>query len=355
MKVTCEVADLLEAVKTVLPAIPTRSPKEVLQSIKISAGDGALHLVGGNLETRVETTCKAGVESGGACLIPAKQLHQILANLPEGQVMIAADGSAVTINAQRRTARIPTQKVEDYPEPTAMVLEKLATVHGLKTAISRAMSCVAHDSTRYALGCLYIDTTQDFTVVGTDGNRIGVQGLQQPSESQQSILVPKPLAAIASRLLDDSNVQVAFDENWVQFTQGGTVLLGRIGAGRYPNWRDVLGRFKPDVETQVDAGQLLSAARHVDSLIDETDLNNAANVEIRDDKIILSPTNSAGQATAEVPIESTGKTVQLHLQARYLLSGLAGMDGLVTLGLNEKQLMLTTNDGFFLVIQALGD
>ena len=79
MKVICNRGALLEALSVVTQAVPTRTPKPVLQCIKLAAADDKLTLAATDMDIAVRySNTQVQVEQDGETLVPADKLRDIV-------------------------------------------------------------------------------------------------------------------------------------------------------------------------------------------------------------------------------------------------------------------------------------
>ena len=79
MKVICNRGALLEALTVTGNVVATRTPKPVLQCIKLSAEDNALTLSGTDLEVAIRyIDNQVQIEQAGEVLVPADKFRDIV-------------------------------------------------------------------------------------------------------------------------------------------------------------------------------------------------------------------------------------------------------------------------------------
>lgn len=250
MKFTANRESLAKAVADVMPAINIRSPKEVLQNVRIHAGaDGKAAISGTNMETTITTEAEALVSAEGTVLIPAQRLVLILKESEASSVEVEVEDSNVHITLGSSDFKLPTVNPDEYPSPKPFdelpAKVKASVLYG---ALHRTSFCCDPDSSRFALGgVLFAPDGSELHMVGTDGRRLAHVAVAFEGKWEGQAIVPQSAANAIARLLPqdgDEVVSVGANTSEIMFQCGSTTLRCRQVEGRYPNWQQVI----PNVE-----------------------------------------------------------------------------------------------------------
>jgi DNA polymerase III subunit beta len=116
MKITCNREKLLSAFQTVAAVAPARSPKPILQNVKLEAAPDKATMLATDLEVgiRYEVT-GIEVDAPGAAVLPVDRFGSILRESTDATFRIEADHESTTIRGERSQFKLPAQNPQDFP------------------------------------------------------------------------------------------------------------------------------------------------------------------------------------------------------------------------------------------------
>src|SRR3954468_7141683 len=116
MKVICNRVALLEAISVAGNAVATRTPKPVLQCVKISAADDRLTIAATDLEVAIRySDAQVQIEQPGEALLPADKLRDIVRESVDDTLAIELSGEQAIIKGQDSRFTIYTQNPREFP------------------------------------------------------------------------------------------------------------------------------------------------------------------------------------------------------------------------------------------------
>src|SRR3954464_6680522 len=161
MKVICNRGALLEALMVTGNVVATRTPKPVLQCVKLSAGDNKLTVSATDLEVAIRYgDNQVQIEQGGEILVPADKLRDIVRESVDDTLSIevstdkdGAGGTFANIRGQDSHFKIFTQKASDFPPVPDFEGEPGFEVQAglLKRLIGQTLFAAAKETQRYAI------------------------------------------------------------------------------------------------------------------------------------------------------------------------------------------------------------
>ena len=253
MKATCERDKLLHAFQMAASVAPARSPKPILQNVKLEvAKDGAI-LMGTDLEVGVRVEVPGfAIAAPGSVVLPRDRFGKILAESSDEKLDLECDGRMVLIRGQRSEFQLPSENPDEFPSVLAFEEKKYHEMPArfLHEVIRRTVYATDNESSRYALGGVLVELSANgLTAVATDGRRLARQ--EGPAKSvgghvsgdNMTIIPTKTMQLLERALADnDENLQLAARENDVLVKSGGATIYSRLVEGRFPKWRDVFPR-----------------------------------------------------------------------------------------------------------------
>jgi len=185
MKVICNRGALLEALTVTGNVVAARTPKPVLQCVKLTASDDRLTIAATDLEVAIRySDNQVQIEQGGEALLPADKFRDIVRESVDDTLSIevgndAAGGGSANANIRGQDAhfKIFPQRASDFPPVPDFEGEADFEVNGgqLKQLVGQTLFAAARESTRYAFnGVLLIAKAKKISLVSTDGRRLAM-------------------------------------------------------------------------------------------------------------------------------------------------------------------------------------
>ncbi|MEN0019941.1 MAG: DNA polymerase III subunit beta [Planctomycetota bacterium] len=357
MKVVCDRAALLEALNQVSGVVASRTPRQQLTCIKLTAETtdegGTLTLAGTDAEIALRLVMpRVDVERAGEALIPADRLRQIVsAEDHEPTLTLDADNDQCVISGSDATFKLLGYPPADFPPlPTMEAALASGTVKatfsfdvgGLRNLISRTLFATARETSRYAInGVLMNRSGKKLEFVATDGRRLALAkanlaGGSKDAEPLRCIVPTKALQQL-NKLggPDDEPIQIAVGESQVLFAIGAedttdpgrALLSSNLVEGTFPPYEDVIPKDQ-DKTVVFDRDVLSSAVRRAALLTNEESRGVRLAFDGSDKKLTLSSrAPEMGEATVEVELaEYAGDDVEIGFNPGFITDALRVID-----------------------------
>jgi DNA polymerase-3 subunit beta len=367
MKVTCDREKLLSAFQTAAAVAPTRSPKPILQSVKLEvAGDNAMVLAT-DLEIGLRVSVP-GIQSDvpGSAILPIGHFGSILRESSDATLRIETDGHGTLVRGERSEFKLPAENPDEFPAVAEFKEGKYHELpaRALRELLRRTVFATDNESSRYALGGVLLEMTADKIIaVGTDGRRLArmetpAKSVGGHSTADMQTIVPTRAVQLIERAMGDGDheVQIAARGNDVLVRSPRATLYSRLVEGRFPKWRDVFPKRDDAIRIEMVVGPLYSAVRQ--AAIVTSDESRGVDFTFDDGKLVLaSRAAQIGQSRVELPIAYSGSAVSITLDPRYLTDFLKvlDMEKTITVELKdaESAAVCSTDDGYAYVIMPL--
>src|SRR5205085_4635336 len=227
MKVICNRGALLEALTVTSNVVQARTPKPVLQCVKVVAADDRLTIGATDLEVAIRySDSQVQIEQSGETLVQADKFRDIVRESVDDTLAIDVSNDNANIRGQDSHFKIFTQIPSVLPPVPDFEGEAQFELPGglLKQLITQTLFAAAKESTRYAFnGVLLNAKAKKINLVSTDGrclaqakgdlisDKIGKDGTKA--------IIPAKALGLIDKLIDDPEESVAFQvrENQVIF------------------------------------------------------------------------------------------------------------------------------------------
>ncbi|TWT82406.1 DNA polymerase III subunit beta [Planctomycetes bacterium CA13] len=368
MKITCQRESLTSAFGLAASIAPTRSPKEILQNVKITATGGRLTLTATDLDVGIRLEVQEGVEieTEGSALLPVQRTMGILRESNDEKLTIETDDTGIRITGSRSKFRLPGSNPDEFPSVAEFHEDKyhVLPTRLFREMVKRTVFATDAESSRYALGGVLLEMEESSVIaVGTDGRRLAkMEGTGEAQGGHQttgtSTIVPTRAIQLMERALSDKDdaVDVAARANDLLLRTPRAVIYSRLVEGRYPNWRQVFPTRENAVQIDMTVGPLFAALRQAAIVTDHE--SRGIDFTFGDGTLKLeASTAEIGESQVELPIGYDGEVITLTMDNRYLADFCKVLDNessfVMEVESSSSPALLTTDDGYSYVIMPM--
>ena len=367
MKVSCDREQLLQAFQTVASVAPSRSPKPILQNVKLEAEGESVILSATDLEVGIRHSVSGvDVQSPGVVVLSVSRFGSILRESSDETLHMEADGQGTTIRGERSQFRLSAENPAEFPEVTsfqeASFLEVPARL--LRELIRRTVFATDNESSRYALGGVKLEFEENaITAIGTDGRRLAkmrgpVTTTGTPIDASQTTIVPTKAMQLIERAITpaDAEVQVTVKGNEILVHTPRATVSAVLLQGRFPDWKKVFPEQGAGVRLELAIGATNTAVRQAAIVTSEE--SRGVDFTFGDGTLVLSGRAAeVGQSRVELPINYDGEELTVTLDPRFAIDFLKVLDQEKTFTLevkdSESAAVCSTDDGYGYVIMPL--
>ncbi len=330
MKFTILQDKLLAGLQSLIGVVPTKSTFPVLANVMMEISKEKLRLSATDLEIAAVTELEAQGGKEGAITVPAKQLFEIVKQLPHSPVEIAVEENKISIKCDKSKFSLVGIAKEEFPKIPEIKKEKsfkLAAA-AFQSAVRKTMFAVSNDSSRPALcGAMFQINGDKLKVVATDGRRLALfESLITPVPQKSELLIPPKALNLVCRMLgtDDGEITVRFDESYTQYSFHNTQVFARHIEGSYPDYEKVIPWDNQKVLT-LGTEPFAAAVRRV-SVFSDT-FTSLIRISAKKDLVELtSRTADIGEAFESLHAKYGSDALEIGYNASYLLEILKNIE-----------------------------
>jgi len=334
MKVICNRGALLEALTVCGNVVASRTPKPVLQCVKLSAADDRLTVSATDLEVAIRySDNQVQIEEPGETLVPADKLRDIVRESVDDTLSIEVVADNANIRGQDSHFKIFTQRPADFPAIPDFEGEANFEIAGglLKQLIAQTLFAAAKESTRYAFnGVLLTAAAKKVNLVSTDGRRLAMAKGELISDKLAKegakAIIPAKALNLLDKLVDDpeETIGVQVRENQVIFHSPSATLTTNLVEGQFPPYDDVIPK-DCDKKMIAATADFLSAIRRAALLTTE----ESKGVRMHFSKkglVLTSRSPESGEATVNFPCKFEGADIEIGFNPSFLTDALKVVD-----------------------------
>jgi DNA polymerase-3 subunit beta len=350
---TIHTTTLAQALKTVLPAVPSRSSLPVLSNVHLRVDGTTLTLTATDLAIGIAHRVQLPTDGGfWALTVPAKTLSEIVGKLSSADVTLQADLERHTLRLTAAGFRTTINGIDadEFPSvPTARdVVDEFVSIPmaQFQAGIRSVAFCAATDDARPVLQAVRFSLEQDgYSLTAADGYRLAqYHAVRTPLVIPQYLTTPllipgATLREIAKLRGDTIRLGLTPGRNQLVALTEDTALSSRMIEGQYP---DVTRIIPAQDATRVDLNDpgVLRSAAEVVKILMANEQGTPMHLKIDGTNVTVSTAKSEiGEGEVHVTgYGHSGPAVTTAVNVAYLLELLPTLPQQYTLGTNGDKL-----------------
>jgi len=329
MKVIAQTAALQEALTLAGSIVATRTPKAVLQCIKLVAAENVLTLLATDLETgmRYQVT-SVQVEEEGEALVPANRLTGIVReSADEESLTIETDKEAVVIRGAGSRFKVFGYDPGEYPAVADFGDKGDFQVASplLAEMIGKTLFATAKAHSHYAIsGVLWEASGKKLQLVATDGHRLALAkgSLSKATTKEITAIVPPKLMALIQRLAGEGEetLEIKVGESQILVRTARAVVVSSLVQGNFPKYTDVIPK-ESTAKATINTGQIEHRIRQAALLTNEE--SRGVRLAFDAEQLTLSSrAPETGEAEVTCPVKYDGKPLEIAFNPSFLTEAL---------------------------------
>ena len=353
MKLSINREALLCNLNVVANGLPTKTPLQALNGIKISAVEGGVLLTTSKSDISIRTLVMdetLNVEESGEALVGGKIFLDVIRKIGSKDIKLETEGNLLKINGGRSHYKLTTMDVNEYPDIEFVESENTFTMGAsvLTNLIKTTVFSAAHTEKKPILtGVNFSYNNGEFKAVATDSFRLSLNKYDITLGDIPTITIPsKALTDLIKRLGDyDGDLSLTLLDNRMLVKFDNIDFQTRLLDGAYPDTSRLIASEFP-IELRFNREDLINVVDRVSIMIpsdtkDKEITYSVIMLKVSPQGVVLSSTNQViGDAKEEItPINELKETdnIVLGFSAKYFLDALRSFKG------NEVALHLTSN------------
>lgn len=366
MKLSCSRGALAAAFQTVSGVVPTRTPKPILQNVKLEATSAGAVLIGTDQEVGIRyKLTEAHIETPGEVLLPTNRIVAILREMQGDAVSLETTDSGTLIRGERAQYKLGAENPAEFPSVAEFDEQNAVSISAaaLKQMIHRTVFATDTESTRYALGGVLVEMKgESIVLAATDTRRLAVVRGQCAAagsvagENPAPVVPSKALQLIERTLTEaDTSVSLAIRSNDVLVKTANATIYSRLVEGRFPRYQDVIPASS-QISIEMVVGPFYSAVRQAQIVTSEE--SRGVDFEFSSGLMTLSSRAAEiGESKVELPIGYDGAPLVITFDPRYVADFLRVLEPEQPIRLeltdSESAAVFRTDDGYTYIVMPL--
>lgn len=325
------------ALERVQGVVDRRNAILLLSNVLLRTKGKRLHVTASDMEIAFSGEYDCQVLDEGATTLNAKQLYEVVCNLPLETVHVRTlDNDAAEITSGKAYFKLMGLSPDGYPDiprpekPTEFSIPANVMI----SMIVHTFFSIATDDSRYGLNGAFLERLPThegggIRMVSTDGHRLSMFDYSEcEPDFNEGLLFPRKGMLELKKFcdgLDSALIDVAVNQNAAVFTHGDTTLYMRMLEGDFPDYRQVIPK-STQREIVANRDTLTRSLKRIVLLANEK--THSVRVTMTDSGLTLSASNpDLGDAREDIDAEVKGGNLAIGFNAKYLLDAVGNLGG----------------------------
>jgi DNA polymerase-3 subunit beta len=251
MKFKVNSKELDNTLSKVFPAVPSKTPVQILENFFVEIKDGIMSVYGTDMEMAMKSSLNVVAEGDFQAVISARKFYDTVRALEETELHFETFGNnMIKISWEKGEFHLSYLPASDFPKIPSFPADAdegeifSFTISGedLKRAIEKTSFAISKESFRQAMmGILFEFSEEGLRFVSTDGHRlINILYKNLSVETPASYVVPGDAVNLLYKVLDEKEVKIFFSKSHASFILNDIELIVRLIDERYPDYKSVI-------------------------------------------------------------------------------------------------------------------
>jgi len=335
VKLEVEKKDLLTLLGRSQNIVEKRNTMPILVNILLEAEGDTLKVFATDLEVSLKDQIPSKVSNPGRVAVSAKNLFEIIKELPEGPVVLEKkENNWLRVTQKKSVFNLVGMSPDEYPVFPTFKTDHFVEMDSdiLSEMIEKTLYSVSSDETRYHLNGVFLEAPKQDSVlrmVATDGHRLSMVDRKTSGtdklELTSGVIVPKKGLNEIKKLLDSTSdaVELAIEGSQLIIRHDQTLLLIRLIEGKYPNYQQLVPQnLKESLRAPKET--LLSSLKRVSLLSNAK--SKGVTLSLTAGKMEIASNNpELGDAKEEIEVDYKGRDIKIGFNAKYILDVLGAI------------------------------
>ena len=333
MKVIAQTAALQEALALASSIVALRTPKPVLQCVKLLAAGKTLTLLATDLEVGCRfVISQVEVQEEGEALVPVQKFADIVRE-SAGEETLTVVVEKDICNITGRSSRFKLLGYDPGEYPAVAEFEDAGdfqlSSEALSALIEKTLFAAARAHSHYAIsGVLWEAAGKKLQLGATDGHRLALAKSTLPKAPgrEVSAIVPAKLMNLLQRAAGatEETLAVKIGESQILVRTARAVLISSLVQGNFPKYGDVVPREATRKAT-LNTQEFLHRLRQAALLTNEQ--SRSVRLSFAPEQLTLtSRAPETGEAEITMPVKFSGEDLEVAFNPTFLTDALKVAD-----------------------------
>ncbi len=352
MKFTIAKPMLENAVSSLQPFLEKKDASAITSHIYLEIINSKLILKATDYEIGLESQITELTHtSEGKATVNGSNLLGIIKRLKNSEIIIEAVDNNLIIKQNKSNFKLPSYEANEYPSLAQMDNLKNLDINtiNLINSIRKITPAIDNNNPKFELNGALIDIkTNKINFVATDTRRLAVSHLQNISNDETQIIIPKKaIIEIQKLFLDEATI--SYDETNLVISTSNMKFFTKLINGKFPDYERI-------IPNSLKYNLILPKAILVESIKLVTSLFSNIKITFNTSGIVFESLDEDSESKTQVDMNlNIDKDFYLAVNAKYLLDFLSLTNNEnITVGFNESNLpFYLEDDKFFTIVMPI--
>lgn len=349
MKVSIKKSILENMLLNVQPYLEKKDLSQITSHVFLSTEDNQLILKATDYEIGLSYhTPEIKIASFGQATANGKKLLDIIKSLKDDEVILETINDYLYIKQNNSKFKLPMLNPIDFPLFPAIENKPKFNIDSavMVRAIKKIAPAIDTNNPKFELNGALIDI-KDNTIhlVATDTKRLAVMSIEQATEYNFSLIIPKKAIGEIQKLFFDE-IEIFYDENTLIAQSSHFTFFTKLINGKFPDYARIIPKNKNYLI-------LLNRESMIDAIKQIAIISPEIKLTFKPEKVVFESLNDDNiEAKTEIDF-NTGLDNEIYLavNSRYVLDFLSHIENSnFTLGFNDSGLPFTLESENFTTI-----
>ncbi len=302
--------------------------------------------------TDYEMGCEANVSDikdviDGKATVNGGNFLNIIRRLKDEDIVFEVEANNLVIKQKRSNFKLPMYNPSEYP--TFPKLENLNSLDintiNLINSIKKITPSIDNNNPKFELNGALIDIkSQKINFVATDTRRLAVSNLENISNEESQIIIPKKaIIEIQKLFLDDATIK--YDETNLVISNNNYTFFTKLINGKFPDYERI-------IPNNLKYNFPLSKSILIESIKLVTSIESKIKITFNPDSIIFESLDDDSESKTQIDANiNINESFYIAVNSKYILDFLSSTNNEnINVGFNESNLPFYLEDGNFITI-----
>jgi len=302
--------------------------------------------------TDYEMGCEANVSDikdiiDGKSTVNGSNLLNIIRRLKDEEIIFEVVDNNLNIKQKRSNFKLPMYNANEYPDFVKLDNLKSLNINtiNLINSIRKITPSIDNNNPKFELNGALIDIkSQKINFVATDTRRLAVSNLENISNEESQIIIPKKaIIEIQKLFLDEATVK--YDDTYLVVSNNNYTFFTKLINGKFPDYERI-------IPNSLKYNFPLSKALLIEAIKLVTSIESKIKMTFNQDSIIFESLDDDSESKTQIDVQlNIEESFYIAVNSKYILDFLSSTTNEnINIGFNESNLPFYLEDNNFITI-----
>jgi len=302
--------------------------------------------------TDYEMGCEAKVGDitdiiDGKSTVNGSNLLNIIRRLKDENIIFEVVDNNLNIKQKRSNFKLPMYNANEYPDFVKLDNLKSLNINtiNLINSIRKITPSIDNNNPKFELNGALIDIkSQKINFVATDTRRLAVSNLENISNEESQIIIPKKaIIEIQKLFLDEATVK--YDDTYLVVSNSNYTFFTKLINGKFPDYERI-------IPNSLKYNFPLSKALLIEAIKLVTSIESKIKMTFNQDSLIFESLDDDSESKTQIDVQlNIEDSFYIAVNSKYILDFLSSTTNEnINIGFNESNLPFYLEDNNFITI-----